>query len=145
MIQEFFKKQSAAFYASALGVLAGIASIVCYLIGSIGGYYDDMNITIVILLAAGVVGMAALLCIGERVAKDHPLRFLGLAVIALFMAAFMYMLAERVFSIGILLGSDLEASNLDAYYRLQLSIAAMGGALLAGISMVVANFTKYCK
>lgn len=145
MIKKFFRKQSAAFYASAFGILMGIASVVCYLIGSIGGYYDDMNIAIVILLAAGIVGMAVLLCIGESVSKDHPLRFLGLAVIVLFMAAFMYMLAERVFSIGILLGSDLEASNLDAYYRLRLSLAAMGGALFAGISMVVVNFTKYYK
>lgn len=142
-MREFFKQQRTAFYASLISALFGITGVILYAICANGGYYNDLNMSIVALSILAILTVFLLIVIGEKLGNDSSWRILHVVVTALFMITLMLLIKSRVFSFAILLGSDLEASNIEAYTRLYFSIAAMISILLAAISSIVVSFSKY--
>lgn len=142
-MKEFLKKQRIAFYASLISALFGLVGVILYIACANGGYYNDLKIYIIALFAAAILGAVALIYIGEKYGNNSKWRLLHIVVVALFTITLMAILNARVFSFAILLGSDLEASNAEAYTRLYYSIASMISILLADISSIIGSFSKY--
>lgn len=144
-MKAFLKKQGAAFYLFCVTVAAAVLGIVFYLIGAIGGYYNDANVWIVVLLGDGIAIAAAIAVLSEKFASNPAFRIGNCVAVAMFMSAFLMLLSDRILSIGFLLFSELGSENPNAYSCLYLSLAAMALMLIAVIAAIVGGFFNYKK
>lgn len=141
----FLKKQSGGFYLSACTVLAGILAAIFYLVGSVGGYYDDASALIVVMVLAGVAVSAALTALEEIFDLPAVVNAANGVSVALFMGALLIFVYARVQSIGFLLFSELGSENTMAYTCLYLCLASMAFMLIAAVTSIVCGFMKYRK
>ncbi len=106
---------------------------------SIGGYYNDFSALAICLSVISMgIGSYVLVIKSE---KDSRFRVLQIVAVGCTMGAFSKVLIDRVFSFAILLGSNLEATNQEAYVRLYISIGAMIAIFLSTIVQIVSCFT----
>lgn len=118
-----------------------IAAIVFYIIGAaVFGYYNDLNPQLIIILGAGSVLCVVNAILTEK--KGDTLLFSLLTVLlsVVFAYALMRLAGARVYSIAVLLLSDLERDNVEGYYALYASIASMGLITMGLISNIVTGF-----
>lgn len=139
---EFLKKQSIGFYTSVIVVVLTIVSAVLFRSNATNGYYNDPNSTVILLAAVGVILVIVSIALAQA-ADTNPVLDTILALVRVLipvaiMAAGMVFVTGRVYSYGIIFGSDLEAGNEAAHSAAVESIVAMGfcagSAVLAAIT-----------
>lgn len=140
---DFIKKQGAAFWLSAITVVALLLAAALYLAGAVGGYYDDADALIVVMLVLAILGTATITFVYEKFRPVTAVQMANTVVVALCMGAFVMLISDRVLSIGFLLFSELGSENPNAYSCLYLSLAAMAFMLVACITSVVSGFFRY--
>lgn len=135
-------RYSSGFSATVAGAVLCVLGLVLYALGAVGGYYDDFSAVIAGTAVFGVA-LGFIPCIlSKQIGNDSRWRLLQVAAAGLLMWALTQLLTDRVFSIAVLLGSDLEASNQEAYVRLYFSLGALGALLAAVIAQITACFLR---
>lgn len=129
------------FWLSGMTAVLAIVALAAYIVGAVGfAYYDDLNMLIVLI---GAIGAAAALGSGvlqRKLGEKLPLSLLGLAAGAAMAICTMLIADARVYSIAVLLFSELEKDNVEGYRALYCSLAAMGLFLVAAGCNVASNF-----
>lgn len=135
------KKLGAHFWLNSATALLAMIAAVAYIIGAVGfAYYDDLNATILIIAGAAVAAAVANALLTVRLGDKLLLSLLGLAIGVALVACALMITEDRVYSIGVLLFSELEKDNVEGYNALYCSLAAMGCFLVAAVCNVVSNF-----
>lgn len=122
-------------------VIISVIGSVLYAIGSVGGYYNDFSVLLPLLVLFGAAAHIAAMLLGDRFGAETRWRYLQVLGTGIFMTAAMLLLRERAFSFAILLGSDLEASNADAYAQVYPSLAAIIAFAAAAVCGILSAFS----
>lgn len=129
------------FWLNSATALLAVIAVVAYIIGAVGfAYYDDLNPMILCVAGAAAVAAVVNAVLSAKLGDKLLLSLLGLAVGAALVVCTIWITEARVYSIGVLLFSELEKDNVEGYYALYCSLAAMGCLLVAVICNVVSNF-----
>lgn len=138
------KKQNrlgAHFWLNCVTAALAVIAIVAYIIGAVGfAYYDDLN---GVILAIGAAAVAASVCNGlltRKLGQNVIFSVLGVLIGAALAACTMMIAEARVYSIAVLLFSELEKDNVEGYNALYCSLAAMGLFLAAAGCNIASNF-----
>lgn len=147
----FFKKQGAGFYFSVLSVLVGIAAVILYVVNSGHSYFDTGTLnSLIVFLSVLAIGLEVVVIVGSEFKRanridDVVIDVLIIAVIALMTLAFMFFVNDRVYSIAIVLGSDLEAGNAsatEAIYQAIVGFVLYAVSIIFGIVAAFFNIRK---
>lgn len=147
----FFKKQGAGFYFSVLSVLVGIAAVILYVVNSGHSYFDTGTLnSLIVFLSVLAIGLEVVVIVGSEFKRankidDIVIDVLIIAVIALMTLAFMFFVNDRVYSIAIVLGSDLEAGNTsatEAIYQAIVGFVLYAVSIIFGIVAAFFNIRK---
>ncbi len=143
-IKEFFKRQSIGFYVGAGAMIMLLVATIMLSANSKMEYYNDFSAGPLVLgLVALIVGIA-ILVVNQFVKIPH-FNALWIVCVVLAAVAFMLVLANRVESMAIILGSDLEKDNALAQAAMSNFIATMVINIIAIVAIVVASFFKVTK
>lgn len=129
-----------------MGIITGVILLLAmfsYFMGAaFYGYYSDFNIFFVIkVMLSGILGIFVALFY-EKKGDKAGLRLLSLLCTVILTVSLMQLIEGRVYSIAVLMLSDLERDNLEGYYALYYSIGSMGLLFIAIICNCVGNFIK---
>ncbi|OUP85693.1 hypothetical protein B5F07_03200 [Lachnoclostridium sp. An169] len=137
------KKHGFRFLSSIVTCVFAVLAVIAYIVGtSYFGYYDDLNLGIVLLIAAGAVLCMASAVLIDRTGKNTVPSLLTIAASVLLTVSLMMILSARVYSFAVLILSDLERDNLEGYYALYTSIGAAGLLTMGIISNMVTAFVR---
>lgn len=134
-------KHGAHFWLNCVSACLVVLAATAYYIGAeVFGYYDDLNITILLLMTASIIGAVTCAILPPKFGDKLYLSLVGLSVGVLLVACVMMIADARVYSIAVLLFSELERDNVEGYHALYSSLAAMGLLLGGVICNVASNF-----
>lgn len=134
-------KHGVHFWLNCVTVCLVVLAAVAYYIGAeVFGYYDDLSITILLLMAASAIGAVACAILPDKFGDKIYFSLGGLVIGVLLVVCVMMIADARVYSIAVLLFSELERDNVEGYNALYSSLAAMGLLLGGVICNVVSNF-----
>lgn len=129
------------FWLSGIVAVLAVVALVAYIIGAVGfAYYDDLNAVIVAIGAAAAVASVGNGVLTRKLGEKTLLSVLGLAIGAALAACAMMIVEARVYSVAVLLFSELEKDNVEGYNALYCSLAAVGLLLVAAGCNVASNF-----
>lgn len=137
------KKHGAHFILRIVASVLFILAAIFYLIGAAYyGYYDDVNpvllgLTIILILFSFTVAIRS-----KKKGDMVALRLVSLGVTVLATICLMLLATARVYSIAVLMLSDLERDNLEGYYALYASIGAMGLYFVGAVINAMSDFFK---
>ncbi len=135
------KKLGAHFWLNSITAVLTVIAVMAYIIGAVGfAYYDDLNTTILIIAGAAVAAAVANALLTVKMGDKLLLSLLGLTIGVALVACALMITEARVYSIGVLLFSELEKDNVEGYNALYCSLTAMGGFLVAAVCNVASNF-----
>lgn len=121
------------------------ASMILYVIGAVGfKYYGDLNPLFLVLLAVGIILWIAVSVWKEKCGDKAWFSILSILVSVTFAYVFMSIVGDRVYSIAVLLLSDLERDNVEGYYALYTSLGAIVLLFLGIVSNSITFFLS-CK
>jgi MFS family permease len=129
------------FVSSIVTSVFAVAAIIFYIIGaSFFGYYNDFSPVMIFLITLGIVVCMASAVMTDKLGDKTIFSIMTIAASVLFAYALMSLAGARVYSIAVLLLSDLERDNVEGYYALYSSIGAMGLLTMGMISNIVTGF-----
>lgn len=121
-----------------LALAATVGGLVLYYMNATGAYYHDFKGRIPVLSVICLILEVLVLVVAKVKGETVWLDFCYPVLAVLLVAAAMTLLGSRVESAGVILGSDLEASNAMAMPALMQSFQSIGcyfaAMLLTGIS-----------
>lgn len=135
------KKANAHFWLNMVTALLAVLAVAAYIAGVAGfAYYDDLN-PVIAGLGAGVAAAAiANGILTQKKGENLLLSLLGIGIAGALAVCAMLLIEARVYSIGVLLFSELEKDNFEGYYALYCSLAAAGAFLAGAVCSIVSNF-----
>ncbi|HJA67291.1 MAG TPA: hypothetical protein H9955_13475 [Candidatus Mediterraneibacter cottocaccae] len=137
------KRHGFRFLSSIVTCVFAVLAMIAYIVGaSYFGYYDDLNMGIVLLIAAGAVLCMVSAVMIDRTGKNTIPSLLTIAASVIMTAGLMLILSARVYSFAVLILSDLERDNVEGYYALYTSIGAAGLLTMGIISNMVTAFAR---
>ncbi|MFA9378325.1 MAG: hypothetical protein ACERKZ_16515 [Lachnotalea sp.] len=137
------KKHGAHFRIGIATCVLLVLAVIAYTIGAAYyGYYSDMNPVILIFATISVVLCMSVAFLMDKKGDSVILRLMSLVVTILPTFCLMMLATARVYSIAVLMLSDLERDNVMGYYALYFSIGAMGLFLIAAVCNAISNFIK---
>lgn len=147
-MKDFFKKQWIAFYASIVAVIMALVSMILYGVNASNDYYigrgSFVDALVFVFTILAILLIAARVVLSELMDGNKIVKYAcdgAILVACVFIAsAFMCFVSQRVYDIGIVLGSDLEAGNDAAYSAVMQSIA---GFVLYGITLLIAVVSAF--
>ena len=129
------------FWLCIIAAVLTVAALTAYIVGAVGfAYYDDLNGVIIAIAAVAAVASVCTALLKCSMGDRTVLSILGLAVGAAMAACTMLIADARVYSIAVLLFSELEKDNVEGYNALYCSLAAMALFLVAALCNVASNF-----
>lgn len=143
------KKRGIKFYFTLLTTVLNLAALVLYAVSVSVTVSQEVNVSLNIrcmaLLVLGILGNVFTLAVsGKR--EYRPWMDYTFLFIAVFLAfALMLCLKDRIYSIAVLLGSELYSTDIQAYTQLYEAIGAMGVMLAAVITNCAGGFMTFQK
>lgn len=134
-------KFSGHFWLNCIAAALTVFALIAYSIGAKGfAYYDDWNAVIFAIGVAAAVASVSNGILQRKYGEKTVLSILGLAIGAALVVCAMMLLEVRVYSIAVLLFSELEKDNVDGYNALYCSLASVGLFFAAAGCNVAGNF-----
>lgn len=135
------KKANAHFWLNMVTALLAVLAVAAY-IGGVAGfaYYDDLNPVIAGLGLGAAVAALANGILTLKKGENLLLSLLGIGIAGALAVCAMLLIEARVYSIGVLLFSELEKDNIEGYYALYCSLAAASAFMAGAACSVASNF-----
>lgn len=135
------KKVNVHFWLNMVTALLAVLGIAAYIVGATGyAYYDDLNPVIVGLGLVAAVAAIANGILTRKKGENLLLSLLGIGIAGVLAVCAMQLIEARVYSIGVLLFSELEKDNIEGYHALYCSLVAAGAFMAGAVCSIVSNF-----
>lgn len=142
---EFIKKSALGFYFSVITTILSIIALSIYIINAKSSYYADLNPIIALLTAAAIICAVGAMAIYQSNAVKVVADVMMIAAPVCLAFAVAMFISARAYSMAIILGSDLEKGNAEAWFVLEQSFWGMGIYFAAIIMAIATAFMKQIK
>ena len=143
-VKEFLSKQSIGFYVGAAAALLMLIGTIMLATNCNMPYYKDYTPVVPLLGSLAVIVTIGLL-VAKQFVKIPHLEAIWVVVILLIGIALMIMISMRVESMAYVLGSDLEAGNVQAQSAMSNFLAGLVITIISIITAIVASFFDVTK
>jgi len=142
---EFKNKSALGFYFSVVTTILSAVALCIYILNTGNSYYADLNLIIALLTGVSIVcTVGAIVIYRSKVTKIMADILMIAAPVCLAFAVAMF-ISARAYSMAIILGSDLEKGNAQAWNALMQSFWGMGVYVVAIITAIATAFMKQTK
>lgn len=149
MIKNIFKKLNAKYYLTICIALINLISLILYIVSVSTTVSQEVNVImntqVLILLIVAIVFEVICGSLALFIKCKTIIDYAFLVEAILLTIALMIILNDRIYSIGILLGSDLYATDKQAYTQLYIALSSIGVLFASIILNCVTGFMSYIK